>query len=59
MPPALRRVEESSILLLQASDMLRQDPYSAPARKKLIEGSRGKILYGFAIFIALYLVQSL
>jgi len=43
MPPALRRVEESSILLLQASDMLRGDPYSAPARKKLIEGSRGKI----------------
>lgn len=41
MPPALRRVEESSILLLQASDMLRSDPYSAPARKKLIEGSRG------------------
>ena len=41
MPPALQRVEEASILLLQASDMLRVDPYSAPARKKLIEGSRG------------------
>ena len=42
MPPALNRVEEASILLLEASQMLRQDPYSAPARKKLIEGSRGK-----------------
>ena len=41
MPPALNRVEEASVLLLQASQMLRQDPYSAPARKKLIEGSRG------------------
>ena len=42
MPPALNRVEEASILLLQASEMLRADPYSAPARKKLIEGSRGE-----------------
>lgn len=42
MPPALNRVEEASLLLLQASEMLRADPYSAPARKKLIEGSRGK-----------------
>ncbi|KAK6189861.1 hypothetical protein SNE40_001838 [Patella caerulea] len=45
MPPALRRVDESSLLLLEASDMLRSDPYSGPARKKLIEGSRG-ILQG-------------
>ena len=44
MPPALNRVEEASLLLLQASEMLRTDPYSAPARKKLIEGSRGKTL---------------
>ena len=42
MPPALNRVEEASIQLLQASEMLRGDPFSAPARKKLIEGSRGK-----------------
>ena len=41
MPPALNRVEEASILLLQASELLRSDPFSAPARKKLIEGSRG------------------
>ena len=42
MPPALTRVEEASFLLIDASGMLRQDPYSAPARKKLIEGSRGR-----------------
>lgn len=42
MPPALNRVEEASLLLLDASGMLRNDPYSAPARKKLIEGSRGE-----------------
>lgn len=45
MPPALHRVEDASVLLLEASDMLRDDPFSAPARKKLIEGSRG-ILQG-------------
>ncbi|XP_052235476.1 vinculin-like isoform X1 [Dreissena polymorpha] len=52
MPPALRRVEESSILLLQASDMLRSDPYSAPARKKLIEGSRGILQGTSALLLA-------
>ncbi|XP_052798617.1 vinculin-like isoform X8 [Mya arenaria] len=52
MPPALRRVEESSILLLQASDMLRADPYSAPARKKLIEGSRGILQGTSALLLA-------
>jgi len=41
MPPALTRVEEASVLLIEASDMLRADPFSAAARKKLIEGSRG------------------
>ncbi|CAG5125329.1 unnamed protein product, partial [Candidula unifasciata] len=45
MPPALKRVEESSNSLLEASELLRADPYSGPARKKLIEGSRG-ILQG-------------
>ncbi|XP_052753588.1 vinculin [Galleria mellonella] len=45
MPGALRRVETAATLLQQASDMLRADPYSGPARKKLIEGSRG-ILQG-------------
>ncbi|XP_060566163.1 vinculin-like isoform X2 [Ruditapes philippinarum] len=52
MPPALRRVEESSILLLQASEMLRSDPYSAPARKKLIEGSRGILQGTSALLLA-------
>ncbi|XP_026474060.1 vinculin isoform X3 [Ctenocephalides felis] len=45
MPSALLRVEEASRLLEDASAMLKQDPYSGPARKKLIEGSRG-ILQG-------------
>ncbi|XP_073958593.1 vinculin-like [Choristoneura fumiferana] len=45
MPGALHRVEGAATLLQQASDMLRADPYSGPARKKLIEGSRG-ILQG-------------
>ncbi|XP_012284342.1 vinculin isoform X8 [Orussus abietinus] len=45
MPSALQRVEGASRLLEEASDMLKQDPYSGPARKKLIEGSRG-ILQG-------------
>ncbi|XP_045177292.1 vinculin-like isoform X9 [Mercenaria mercenaria] len=52
MPPALRRVEESSISLLQASEMLRSDPYSAPARKKLIDGSRGILQGTSALLLA-------
>ena len=42
MPPALQRVERAADDLLTASEMLGADPYSAPARKRLIEGSRGK-----------------
>ncbi|XP_044727451.1 vinculin isoform X2 [Chrysoperla carnea] len=45
MPAALIRVEEASKLLEEASALLKADPYSAPARKKLIGGSRG-ILQG-------------
>uniref|UniRef100_A0A1B6CKP3 Vinculin n=1 Tax=Clastoptera arizonana TaxID=38151 RepID=A0A1B6CKP3_9HEMI len=45
MPSALFRVEGASKLLEEASGMLKVDPYSGPARKKLIEGSRG-ILQG-------------
>lgn len=45
MPNSLTRVENASHLLEEASAMLRADPYSGPARKKLIEGSRG-ILQG-------------
>ncbi|KAK4035676.1 vinculin [Daphnia magna] len=45
MPASLHRVEGASRLLEEASSMLKADPYSGPARKKLIEGSRG-ILQG-------------
>nr|CAD7439205.1 unnamed protein product [Timema bartmani] len=45
MPSALVRVEGASKFLEEASGMLKVDPYSGPARKKLIEGSRG-ILQG-------------
>lgn len=45
MPASLTRVENASHLLEDASAMLRADPFSGPARKKLIEGSRG-ILQG-------------
>jgi vinculin len=45
MPASLLRVEHASQLLEEASLLLRGDPYSGPARKKLIEGSRG-ILQG-------------
>lgn len=45
MPAALQRVEQSSKLLEEASMLLKADPFSQPARKKLIEGARG-ILQG-------------
>ncbi|VDL71914.1 unnamed protein product [Nippostrongylus brasiliensis] len=45
MPPALQRVETSSRLLEDACRMLKGDPFSVPARKKLIDGARG-ILQG-------------
>jgi vinculin len=45
MPSSLLRVENASQLLEGASTLLRSDPFSGPARKKLIEGSRG-ILQG-------------
>ncbi|CAN8004474.1 unnamed protein product [Ixodes hexagonus] len=45
MPAALHRVEQSSKLLEEASALLKADPFSQPARKKLIEGARG-ILQG-------------
>lgn len=41
MPAALVRVEKSSKLLEEASGMLKHDPFSGPARKRLIEGSGG------------------
>ncbi|CAD6191355.1 unnamed protein product [Caenorhabditis auriculariae] len=45
MPPALQRVEGSSRLLEEACVTLKGDPFSVPARKKLIDGARG-ILQG-------------
>jgi vinculin len=45
MPSALVRVESAAQYLEEASAMLHNDPFSGPARKKLIEGSRG-ILQG-------------
>ncbi|KAF2353880.1 Vinculin/alpha-catenin [Trinorchestia longiramus] len=45
MPAALHRVEAAARLLEEASALLKSDPYSQPARKKLIEGARG-ILQG-------------
>ncbi|EDO35762.1 predicted protein [Nematostella vectensis] len=41
MPLAFTRVEESSMLLVQASKLLKRDPYSSEARQKLIDGARG------------------
>ncbi|XP_063706986.1 vinculin isoform X3 [Culicoides brevitarsis] len=45
MPSSLARVENASQLLEDAAALLKSDPYSSSARKKLIEGSRG-ILQG-------------
>lgn len=45
MPSSLHRVETAAQLLEEAASMLIGDPFSGPARKKLIEGSRG-ILQG-------------
>lgn len=42
MPGSLQRVNGASKLLEEACAMLKADPYSQPAKKKLIEGARGK-----------------
>ncbi|XP_065072400.1 vinculin-like [Rhopilema esculentum] len=41
MPVAFQRVEESSKFLIEASILLKQDPFSKEAKKKLINGARG------------------
>lgn len=51
MPAALIRVEKSSKLLEEASGMLKHDPFSGPARKRLIEGSGGILQVCFVIYI--------
>lgn len=63
MPSALMRVEKSSRLLEEASGMLSQDPYSGPARKRLIEGSGGILQVSTAINVIIigrvvYLINS-
>lgn len=45
MPNSLLRVEQAARLLEEANQIFRQDAYSQPARKLLLEGSRG-ILQG-------------
>ena len=49
MPPVLKRVEDACTLLVEASEMLRGDPYSAPARKELVEGSRGELFVFYTV----------
>ena len=44
MPVAFQRVEESSKFLIEASILLKQDPFSKEAKKKLINGARGNTL---------------
>ncbi|XP_030848745.1 vinculin isoform X1 [Strongylocentrotus purpuratus] len=41
MPPAFQGVEQSATKLYEAAMMLKEDPYSSPARKMLIDGARG------------------
>ncbi|XP_074659984.1 vinculin-like isoform X2 [Tubulanus polymorphus] len=53
MPPAMIRVEQSTTLLIEATNMLKADPISVPARKKLIDGSRG-ILQGTSALLLAY-----
>lgn len=48
MPTALHRVEKASKLLEEASTLLGRDPFSQPARKKLIEGAKGNLIYSFS-----------
>lgn len=43
MPLAFTRVEESSTFLVEAAMILKNDPYSSVARKKLIDGARGMV----------------
>lgn len=42
MPVAFQRVEESAKFLMEASTLLERDPLSKEAKKKLINGARGK-----------------
>ena len=42
MPLAFSRVEESSMMLVSATQIFKNDPTSPEGRKKLLDGARGK-----------------
>ncbi|GFQ79877.1 vinculin [Trichonephila clavata] len=52
MPNALFRVEKASKLLEEASFLLGRDPYSQPARTKLIEGAKGILQDTYALLLS-------
>ncbi|XP_070565654.1 vinculin-like isoform X37 [Ptychodera flava] len=52
LPLALNRVEEATGFLVEASGMLRDDPFSVSARKKLIDGARGILSGTSALLLA-------
>ncbi|CAF1551499.1 unnamed protein product, partial [Didymodactylos carnosus] len=51
LPVALRRVEQSSMFLIDAASLLKQDPYSVEGRKMLIEGARASKVQAIVPFI--------
>ncbi|KXJ18815.1 Vinculin [Exaiptasia diaphana] len=53
MPLAFNRVEESSTFLVEASHILKDDPFSSVARKKLIDGARGILSGTSALLLTL------
>lgn len=52
MPPAYTKVEEASNQLVEASQFLKDDPYSVPGRKSLINGARGILNATSALLLA-------
>lgn len=52
MPTALYRVEKASKLLEEASLLLGRDPYSQPARTKLIEGAKGILQDTYSLLLS-------
>ncbi|XP_021004345.1 vinculin isoform X2 [Parasteatoda tepidariorum] len=52
MPTALHRLEKASKLLEEASALFAKDPYSQPARKKLIQGAKGIMQDTYSVLLA-------
>lgn len=52
MPPAYSKVEESSNHLVEASQLLKADPFSSDGRKSLINGARGILNATSALLLA-------